>query len=268
MNEVLIRNQCALERIDPRFVPLVEAARAGMVACCEGRLQELRLQGSIARGDAHVGLADLDMLALMHGSSLEEENCCLRELAARLGAGTDLVSRYDLEAIDANSLEPFRRFVLSSDSVCVQGADSVTIHVQSMERSALARLVTPAPTTMLPDYLAWTEELSNANDAERRFASRIIGKDFLKVLRGVLLLRGAPYQAAIPEIAAQVSSFAPDAVGIAERLFALYSEPTTDVDAIGLGANVAATFLTGCPELDLLHGASDVGLESLDRPTS
>ena len=268
MNEVLVRNQCALERIDLRFVPLVEAACAGMVACCGDRLQELRLQGSIARGDAQVGLADLDMLALMRGSSLEEENCCLKELAARLGAGTDLVSRFDLEAIDASALEPFRRFVLSSDSVCVHGGDSVTKHVQSMERSALARLVTPEPTTMLPDYLAWTEELSNANDAERRFASRIIGKDFLKVLRGVLLLRGAPYQVAIPAIAAQVSSYAPDAVGIADLLFALYSEPTTDVKAIGQGANVAATFLANCPELDLLHGARDVGLETLETSTS
>lgn len=43
MDEIVIRNHCAHERIDPRFLPLIEAARAGILACCEGRVRELRL---------------------------------------------------------------------------------------------------------------------------------------------------------------------------------------------------------------------------------
>lgn len=268
MNKVLIRNRCSLERIEPQFVPLVEAARAGMAACCGDRLRELRLQGSIARGDAQVGLADLDMLALMDQSALEEENHCLTELAATLAAGTDLVSRFDLEAVDANALDPFRRFVLSSDSVCVHGADSLTLPVQSMERMALAQLVTPDLTTMLPDYLDWVGELASATEAEQRYASRIIGKDLLKVLRGVLLLRAAPYQVAISEIAEQVSVFAPETLGIAESLLALYLEPTTDIELIRRGATMAATYLKGCPELAALHdGGQFVGNPLGNRAT-
>lgn len=257
MDAVLIRNLCAHERIDPRFLPLIEAAQHGMMACCQGRNRQLRLQGSIARGDARVGHADLDMIALLDGPPTAGENRCLEELAESLGAATHLVSRFDLEAIDANALSPFRRFVLSSDSLCVYGADSLTLPVQAMERLALARLVTPDPATMLPDYLGWVEELASAEDGERRFASRIIGKDLLKVLRGVLLLRGAPYEVSIPRLAAQVPQVAPEAAGVAERLFGLYAEPVTDVEALRQAAKATAQLLKSCPEITLLHQAGD-----------
>jgi hypothetical protein len=260
MDEVLIHNRCAHERIDHRFVPLVEAARAGMVACCGVRLRELRLQGSIARGDARAGHADVDMIALLEGQPTAGENQCLEELAETLGAGTRLVSRFDLEAVNANTLEPFRRFVLSSDSLCVHGVDSLTLPVQSMERVALAKLVTPDPGTILPDYRQWVEELASADDAERRFASRIVGKDLLKVLRGVLLLRGAEYEVAIPRVAAQVPQVAPEATAVAERLFALYTEPARDLDVIRRAVAEAVLLLNSCPELASVYGAGDASI--------
>lgn len=168
MDDVIIRNHCAHEHIEPRFAPLVEAARAGMVACCGNRLRELRLQGSIARGDALVGHADLDMLALLDGPPTDGENRCLAALAETLGVETKVVPRFDLDAVSADTLEPFRRFVLSSDSLCIYGVDSLTQPVQSMARHVLARLVTPDPSTMLPDYLQWVDELAIAGDAVRR----------------------------------------------------------------------------------------------------
>lgn len=258
MDELLIRNQCAQHRIDLRFMPVVEAARAGMVACCGDCLRELRLQGSVARGDAVVGRADLDMLALLDGAPTDDESRCLARLAALLGAESQVVSRLDLEAVDTNTLQPFRRFVLSSDSLCIYGVDSLTLPIQSMERHALARLVTPDPATMLPDYWQWAEDLASAGNAERRFASRIIGKDLLKVLRGVLLLRGAEYEVAIPRIAAQVPLVAPEMAAVAVRLFALYTEPTADMEAVGRIVAEAAMHLNDCPELASVRNAGDV----------
>jgi hypothetical protein len=197
------------------------------------------------------------MIALLHGPPTTSESLCLARLAEALAAGTRVVSRFDLEAVDAETLEPFRRFVLSSDSLCIHGADSLTLPTQSMERLALARLVTPDPESMLPDYLLWAEDLASAEDAERRFASRIIGKDLLKVLRGVLLLRGAEYEVAIPRIAAQVSHVAPEMAEIAERLFALYAEPTTDLDAIRRAMADAVALLERCPEIAVLCGSGE-----------
>ncbi len=257
MDQVVIRNHSAHESIDPRFLPLVEAAKAGMLACCGNRVRELRLQGSIPRGDARVVHADLDMVALLEGPPTDTEHQCLAKLTETLAASATLVSRFDLEAVNAVTLEPFRRFVLSSDSVCVYGTDSLTVHVQSMERHALAQLIMPGPATMLPDYLQWVEELANAADAERLFTSRIIGKDLLKVLRGVLLLRGAPYEVAIPRIAAQVPHVAPEATGVAEQLLAFYAEPTTDLNAIRRAVAEAAMMLERHPELALLPGGRD-----------
>ncbi|MDQ2651495.1 MAG: hypothetical protein M3Z20_00495 [Chloroflexota bacterium] len=268
MDQIRIYNHCAHARMDPRLAPVVESVRAEMVACCGDRLRELRLQGSIARGDARVGHADLDMIALLAGPPTASDHGCLEELAERLGAGTNLVSRFDLEAVDANTLTPFRRFVLSSDSLCIHGTDSLTLPVQSMERLALARLVTPDPATMLPDYLDWVEELPSAEDAERRFASRIIGKDLLKVLRGVLLLRGAEYEVAIPRVAAQVPQVAPEASAVTERLFALYIEPTPDLDAIHRAVAEVVALMKDCPELGMLCGANSDDIASLGETTT
>lgn len=265
MDELVIRNCCATDRIDPRFLPVIDAARAGMLACCGGRVRELRLQGSIARGDARAGHADLDMIALLDGPPTPEEIRCVEALAASLGEAAALVSRCDLEVVDANLLEPFRRFVLSSDSLCLHGADSLTLPVQTVERLTLARLVTPDPAVMLPDYLAWVQELEDAGERDRLFASRIIGKDLLKVLRGVLLLRGAQYEVAIPRIAAQVALVLPGAVGVAEGLFALYAEPVADVGAIRRASTEAVSLVRACSELSRLHGAVDTNHASAEE---
>lgn len=263
MDNVIIRNHCGWEKIDNPFLPLIEAARAGMNACCGDLLREIRLQGSIARGDARPGLADLDMIGLLHGSPSEDVHCCLEELAASLGVTTSLVSRFDLEAIDAVELQPFRRFVLSSDSLCVHGADTLTQQTQSMERVALARLVTSELAEIVSEYVEWADDLRSASESERRFACRIIAKDLLKVLRGVLLLRGASYEVAIPQIAGQTSDVAPEATDIADRLLSLYCEPITDVEHISDAARASAEFLNCSPEMSLLRGLPD-----LDRPSS
>lgn len=63
-----------------------------------------------------------------------------------------------------------------------------------MDRRLLTRLVTPNSTEMFADYQAWGEELNTTSSADEVcFASRIIGKDLLKVLLGLILLCGAPY---------------------------------------------------------------------------
>ena len=112
---------------------------------------------------------------------------------------------------------------------------------------------------MLPDYLAWADELTNAADDERRFASRIIGKDLLKVLRGVALLQGADYEASIPRIAAQVAQFVPVSAVVAAALLALYTEPSTKLDDIQRAATSAVTLLESCPEFALLLGTAGTG---------
>ncbi|MCA9861673.1 MAG: hypothetical protein KC432_01570 [Thermomicrobiales bacterium] len=262
MDERHIRNRCAHQCIDPLFLPIIELARAGMAACCGACLRELRLLGSIARGDARAGHADLDMIALLDGAPTAGESDCVAALAASLGAGTHVVTRLDLEAVDANALTPFRRFVLSSDFLCIYGADTLTLRQQSMERFALAKLVTPDPETMLPDYLEWVGELAGADATDRRLASRTIGKDLLKVLRGVLLLRGAEYEVAIPCIAAQVPHVVLEAADIAERLFALYTDPITDLDAIRQAVTDTSALLKGCPEFASLCRVDDAALAS------
>lgn len=246
---VLIRNRCSLDRVDAQFRPLLEAARAGLAACCGQRITAVRLQGSVARGEAQIGHGDLDMIALLDGPPAPAEEACVAALAAGLGAATALVSRCDLELIDGRELAPFRRFVLMTDSLHLSGADMLTVPEVTLDRATLAHLVTPDPDVMLPDYLAWANDLEGSSVDEVRFASRIIAKDVLKILRGLALLRGAPYEVAIPDMAAQIPQYAPEHAQLAEALLVQYQRPTPDAAAVADLARAALAALSDNREL-------------------
>ncbi|MFT4039323.1 MAG: nucleotidyltransferase domain-containing protein [Thermomicrobiales bacterium] len=251
--EVVIRNRCSLSRVDARLLPLIEAAGAGIAACCGECITAVRLQGSVARGEARPGHADLDMIALLDGPPAPAVEECVAALAARLGASTDLVTRCDLEVIDGRDLAPFRRFVLMTDSFCLSGEDGLTALEVTMDRAALASLVTPDPAVMLPDYLDWANDLAGASEDEIRFASRTIGKDALKILRGVVLLRGAPYEVATPDLAAQIPQYAPEHAPLAAALLAHYQRPTSDAAAVvGLAQAALAALSDNCELASIL----------------
>jgi predicted nucleotidyltransferase len=227
-SQVTITNRCATRHVNPAFWPVITATIAGSLQLAGSRVGEIRLQGSISRGDARVGHADLDMVVLMDASEAEADAPWM-ELVMQLSQAFPVVTRIDLDARPRTDLGAFQQFILASDSLNVYGQDRLTQAHQTMDRRALARLVTPNPAEMVADYQAWGEELTATSSADEvRFASRIIGKDLLKVLRGLALLRGAPYEVTIPQIASQITAWAPEFAPVAEQLLACYVAPSTD----------------------------------------
>lgn len=227
-SQVTIGNRCATAHVNPAFWPVITATIAGSLQLAGSRVGEIRLQGSIARGDARVGQADLDLVVLVEASEPEADAPWM-ELATHLARAFPVITRIDLDAKPRTEVGAFQQFILASDSLHVYGQDRLTQAHQTMDRRALAHLVTPNPAEMVADYQAWGEELTATSFADEvRFASRIIGKDLLKVLRGLVLLRGAPYEVAIPQIATQTIEWAPEFALVAEQLLACYVAPSAD----------------------------------------
>jgi predicted nucleotidyltransferase len=62
---VLLRNTCSRSKIDQRYTPLIGAAIAAYQALFEADLVDVRLLGSVARGEAISCESDIDFLALV-----------------------------------------------------------------------------------------------------------------------------------------------------------------------------------------------------------
>jgi predicted nucleotidyltransferase len=177
---VLVRNRCDPALIDGRFVPLIDEAIAAYLET-PSSLTDIRLQGSVARGEAIVGQSDIDFMALVAGDPPDDEVCArLQDQAARLSGRFPVVYRVELDAAPLADLSPFQRFALSSDSLSVYGTDSLTQREQRIDRVELARLVTPPAAELISNYRALVEKVrAGVDEAEMRFYSRIVGKDLL-----------------------------------------------------------------------------------------
>ncbi len=168
----------------------------------------------------------------------------MEERSAAFARIHSIVSRVDLDATPVANLPAFRRFVLSSDSVCVHGEDRYTTPVQTIDRAALTHLVTPDAASMIEAYRLGIAAIEKWDEEEARFWSRIVGKDLLKCLRAVSLRRGGDYEQSIVGIHRQIASYAPESADLADLLIALYREPTTDLGRLRLALDMAEATLS------------------------
>lgn len=237
---VTVRNRCDAMLIGARFRPMIDEAIAVYRELFGERVIDVRLQGSVARGEAVVGRSDLDVMALLVEAPKPHELECLSGRAEELGRRYPVVSRIELDAVAVEQLTHFQRFVLSSDAISVAGTDRLTRRAQRRERRALARLVTPDVAFMVEDYRALMAEVAADSEAVR-FYGRIVAKDLLKGARGLVLLRGGPYEVSVPRMAQQVAEHVPELAGPAGRLAAIYRQPLEDARLVVRAIDEAAT---------------------------
>jgi hypothetical protein len=139
-----------------------------------------------------------------------------------------IVARVDLEAVDANDLHPFRRFVFASDSLSLFGVDAYTVTRQLWERQELAQLITPDLADLISSY-GRAVAATDANDsAGLRFYSRVIGKDILKCYRRTAILNGGTYERNIGNIYRQLLGYMPEKQALLGELYDLYAQPSDD----------------------------------------
>lgn len=238
-----MRNRCARERIAAPYRALLTAALTAYREAIPSGLLDVRLQGSVARGEATPGRSDLDLMGLLAADPPDEAVQSLQAAAAALRARWPIFSRVELDLAELTDLTPFQRFVLSSDSLSLHGVDTVTQPVQHLPRWELAALVTPPMPEMIREYAEWATELATAKAAEAPFASRIFGKDLLKGIRQIALLRGAPYTVSPAEMRQQAVTYVPELAPLATALLALYDAPPQDAAVTLAAVQLAATDL-------------------------
>ena len=222
MHLIEIQNRCAADRINPEFLPLIDEAVAALMTIFGCALIEIRLPGSIARGDAVVGQSDLDLVPLLEAPITAMQLTAIESVAREMSSKWPIVSRVDVEALPLKGLTRFQRFVLASDSISIFGPDHLTQPVLSMPRADLARLVAPDMERLIASYRELARDLlSQTDQAEIAYASKIIGKDMLRGTRAIVIYERGQYPVQIPEIRRQVAAAIPEFEDIVDQLFGL-----------------------------------------------
>lgn len=237
-----IENECSHDAIGLAYLPLLQDAIAAYQAIFAEQVEEVRLMGSVARGEAVPGHSDIDFFALVCEVLNAVARAALGRHAVSLSRAYPIVSLVDLEVSRLKDLSPVQRFILSSDSIAVVGHDRLTIQRQTMDRAALIHLVTPSMSSLLADYQTAVMHIDPEDGNRLRFYSRIIGKDLLKCLRGVILQRGDTYERNIGAIADQALEHFPEHVTTIAALYGCYCTPSSDRSAL-LRALADATHL-------------------------
>jgi hypothetical protein len=223
-----IRNRCNASNIDPSSAPVIAESIAAYREIWGDRLSEVRLLGSIARGEAVPGIADIDFIGLLIDEPSKEEIQRLKAAESRLTRRHGVVSRVELDVERLEDVTPFRRFVLSSDSLSIHGVDHFPAKTQDILPGDLIDLVTPPPGEMISMYRQGVAALGDdRNQPAPAFWSRLIGKDLLKCLRAEALRRGGEYEPGIAALHRQVVELVPEHRNLADTLIELYLRPAT-----------------------------------------
>jgi hypothetical protein len=220
-----VRNPCSREKIEPCFRPIVEVALTVYAEILGALVQETRLMGSVARGDAQVPFSDIDFIALLSDEPMAGQAEAIARRATELTGQFSCVSKVDLEAVALGALGEARRFILNSDSVHLWGEDLFPLREQHVSGKKLADLLTPNLGGVLKGRLEAVRELSESDHAMLVQWSRWSGKDILKSLREHALLAGGTYERTVQGIRDQLRFYMSEHTPLIDDLYELYVRP-------------------------------------------
>jgi hypothetical protein len=174
-----IAREGALDQVAAAFVPVVDAARAGITETFGARLHSAYLYGSIPRGTAIPGVSDLDLLIVLHDEPSDPDRAAARALETALdqvfpqinGAGIGLSSTRltlsELERHDAG-------FFVACLCTPLLGEDLAGQLPRYRPTGLLARETNGDLGLVLPRWR--TRAAEAVTDTDRRTLSRWVGR--------------------------------------------------------------------------------------------
>ena len=228
MKKVVITNETSKEKIPSVYFPLIEMVLFLYQEICADSLLEVRLLGSVARGEAHRGRSDIDFLALMREKPTELSLQLLDTSAKDVQRIYSFVSHVDMDVVNTANLSVFQRFVLETDSLHLFGRESFILKTQVLEAEQLARLVTPSMTELISAYRTALLSLPDPDQIPLSRMSRVTGKDLLKCLRYILIVHYGLYDKNITSLYQHLLLHLPDYTENICRLYTLYMQPVAE----------------------------------------
>jgi hypothetical protein len=222
---IAIKNDCSLVKVTPIFQPILADAISAYKEIFRDLILNIRLLGSVPRGDVICGKSDIDFIAILNRDPIEDELSKLKDFEISLLKQYPIVSKVDLGYVYAEKVGEFQKFVFTTDSISIDGNDLYPAEVIEISAAILAKLVTPDTGALLSDYKNKVRALDENNPLLLFQWSRWCGKDLIKCYRGGAILKEAIYERTIDGAYQQILRCFPEHSELFRILYNLYQNP-------------------------------------------
>ena len=222
---VELRNTTSMAKVDAEYRPIIVDVTAWSQDHFGARLAELRLLGSVARGDALPGTSDIDFVVIARRIVEHDETACLQWSRAA-GARYNCVTSVDIDVYEpeAARASPSTALILQTDSLVLVGGDGFGRAPVRLEARELAEIWDVRLPAIVPGY---TDAVRRAADeASLRRWSRLVGKDIMKCWRTRLLEEHGVFPRSITDLYAELIGRWPEVSDHFATLWKLYRYPT------------------------------------------
>ncbi|MGW1495760.1 nucleotidyltransferase [Streptomyces sp. NPDC002402] len=209
-----IAREGALDRVQPEFAPVVEAARTRIAETFGSeRLHSAYLYGSIARGTATAGVSDLDLQLALHDEPTAADRADASAIEATLdhtfiqinGVGILLTSTQDLlsdrERYDGG-------FFIACLCTPLLGNDLAQQLPRYRPTSVLARETNGDLALVLPRWRA--KEAEAAADADRKALTRLVARRIVRTAFTLIMPRWGGWTSDLDKSAELFSRYYPE----------------------------------------------------------
>lgn len=225
--KIVVDNDCQISKVDEVYFPIIpEAIAAYLDVISAANIKDIRLMGSVPRGEARLVHSDIDFVAICTRTFSEDELIQLSESARSLSAQFAQVRKVDLEIECIGNICKAREFIFQTDSISVYGESLFSGNPIEIESTEIAKTNTPDIDYLIATY---QEGVRYSKSLEETIQfSRWIGKDILKSMRRKLLVEKSIYAKSPREIHRQlVLNFSKHTV-LFDNLLSAYLDPISD----------------------------------------
>ena len=231
-------------KLQSAFQPLIDDTVKACLQAIEGDLHSLYIVGSMARGEAQVGVSDFDFIAVLDYSvdpELVKQDWVVPTMQRLSERYASLVKEVEFDLWpqgylfrDPDEFSP-GAFIIATQSICVWGSDLVP----ELPRYTLRHLPT-LHAIANEDLLYFTDDLQEIADClsesstpdEVRGLSRNLAKKIARAGFALALEKNRQYTRDIAQCAADFSAVYPDYADDMKRVLRFYTHPTDHISPI------------------------------------
>lgn len=229
--KITITNERSPDLVSAAFCPIIpEALKAYRDSLSGADIVNIRLMGSVPRGDAREIHSDIDFVCICRTAPEKKALDALQLGADALTKRYKFVRKVDLEFELQGKIPASREFIFRTDSISVFGDDPYPPEELVIDSLELAEKITPGLERLITRY---RDGVQNARSGDELILfSRWIGKDILKSLRYRLIVEQGIYERSPVKIHAQLVRHYPEDRELFDALLNAYLAPGADAEAL------------------------------------
>lgn len=227
---IYVQNESSLDKVESRFLPVLEAARGAYRDIFGQDLHSVYLEGSVGRGQYVEGVSDIDTRALVTRPISDEDLDALSQHRQGILEEFPWATKVDLSAqyLDNFKHRPRGQFIIATEGVLLEGEPAPITAEFPPIGSELAKFINEGTSQRqqeVHDILARDGEIPEQLCIGR---SRWLAKRGLRVLLGMAMTAKPVYTHTVSEVAPLVSTILPDKAALVEKLDSVRLEPIKD----------------------------------------